>query len=344
MGWPRLAIFLRRASTCAIAVAACLAAAGCARAYVPKEPKIATSETTNALVESLRVNPALKFEVHLRVAARPGARLWDARFAVSSDRPCSTGKALAEIEADGSVIQEGPLDIGGLHDLALTFQQGYPDQGWRKSMAEPSFVDLSVEDPARGRVCVRIPVMGGAAPIWRIDHDGEGFLLHLGGRVFPLGIASASETRPSGSFFQRLGITSDSFRTWVEVGAVFTGSEPSHYLVLTPGVDGAFWQGGPWALRAGLGYDVAFNFYRPSPNETGAHRYTLQGPRATLGLSLGLIQNLLMPSLSTHPFLPAGQRTLSLEFEVPVSVWFGAGDAPRTIVVPGAGFGIFWAF
>jgi hypothetical protein len=162
--------------------------------------------------------------------------------------------------------------------------------------------------------------------------------------VFPLGFASESETHPTGAIFQRLGVPVDRLRAWVELGAVFTGFERSRYLSLTPGIDGSLWESGPWTLRAGLGYDVAFNLYRPDPNQPATSRYTLHGPRATLGFSYGLVRNLLMPGLSTHPSLPAGQRTLSLELEVPVSLWFGAGDAPRTTLVAGAGVGIFWAF
>jgi hypothetical protein len=63
-----------------------------------------------------------------------------------------------------------------------------------------------------------------------------------------------------------------------------------------------------------------------------------------LTTSYALIENLVMPNFSTHRRLTAGRRTLTLELEIPVAVWFGSGSAPKTTVVPGFGLGVAWAF
>ena len=283
------------------------------------------------------------------LVAPPGTQLWDARFAVRDERPCGAGPSLSQVEAEGNVIPQGPLDVGGEHELELSFgASGMPRQAverWNKSRSQPAYVDLSLEVANGERSCARVALFGDpSAPRWQLAGNSPGIFISVLGRAYPLGIASKSAVMPNGGLGERFGAAFGATRAWVEVGAAFTASETSNQIVLATGADEAFWHNDRWSLRAGLGYDVALNFYRPDPQRPGTLRYTFHGPRASLGASYSLIRNMLLSNFSTHPSLPAENRTLSLEFEVPVSVWFGTGAAPRTSLVPGVGMGIFWAF
>lgn len=334
---------------CVVAGALCLLSA-CARTYLAAAPKLARSPSLNVAVDALRVRPiAVGIEVRMRLAAHPGTRLRGAKFALARDAQCSTGLAFDEIEADGSSVLEGPLDIGGWHELVLTFgarpdgMEAFREQ-WRAGAQQAAFVDLELIGDDANTSCVRVPLLGTAdAPSWRMDPTSAGFSIAVGGRAYPVGIAEKSEFQPNGGFYERLGVAFGDGRIWTELGAASTGVDASRHVVLAAGGDGAFLDHGPWSLRAGLGYDLVLNLFRPDPNKPGTHRATLYGPRATLGVSYALIRNLVMSNFATHPELEAGHRTLSLELDLPVSVWVGSAGAPKTMVVPGVGFGVFWS-
>jgi len=340
----------RRRRCLALGYLLVVSASGCARTYVPSTPKIARFPETNAQIESLHVGAFVSSEVRVRIAARPGMRLWDARFAVAHEPPCAAGAAFVELDMDGVPIPEGPLDLSGEHTLVFRFggvsdtsRRSYDE--WLASASEPAFLDLRLDGPDARRVCARIPLLGGPeAPTFRLADDSAGLFISMGGHAFPAGFGSGSETKPTGDFFVRLGAAFGPFRVRTDIGVVFTDVEASRHLLLGAGGDGAFYMTGPWSFRAGLGYDVAFNLYRPDPTQAGYSRYTLHGPRATLGVGYALIRNAVMPTFATHRALPAGQRTLSLELEAPMSLWFGTGDAPPTTFAPGVGLAVFWSF
>ena len=341
-----------RGRTCSTALVILVASssAGCARTYVPSPPKTLHDPIVNAAVASVRVAAFATSEVRVIVAALPGTRLWDARFALAREPACSSGAVFTELEADGAPVTEGPFDVSGKHSLVFSFG-GFSDTSrrafdeWVASASEPAVLDLRLEGPTSRRACIRIPLLGGRdAPTFRLADDSAGFFVSMGGHAFPSGFGSGSEIQPTSDFVLRLGAVFGPFRARTELGAMFTDVEASRHLVLGAGGDGAFYVTGPWAFRAGLGYDVIFNIYRPDPAQVGYSRYTLHGPRATLGVGYALIRNAVMPTFKTHEALPAGQRTLSLELEAPMSLWFGTGDAPSTTFVPGIGLAVFWSF
>jgi hypothetical protein len=332
-------------------LAGLLVLGGCARTYLPSLPTAASAQGAEVVLESLRVHPlAFGIEVQMRIASVPKTRLWGARFSLRRDPECSGGTGFSAIAVDGNLVLEGPLDIGGRHDVDLQFgatadtMQELADR-WKATARESAFVDLSLEGPDARRTCARIPLLAAeqAPPNWRMDPTSAGFSVEALGRAYPLGFGSNSDVEPTGGFFERVGTAFGDGRAWVEVGALFTSESASRHLGLAGGADGALWETGPLSLRAGLGYDVLFNLYRPDPQQPGTHRYTLHGPHASVGISYALIQHLLMPNLSTHRSLPAGHRTLSLELEFPMSLWLGTGDAPATTFVPGVGLGLFFS-
>ena len=324
---------------------------GCARTYVPAKPRVQSTQAAAVAVESLRLAPLFYgIGVELSIAAPKDTWLHSARLALDADKPCDAGLALSEVEFDGVPIAQGPLNIGGQHELHLAFG-GQPEAAetineiTRKSAEQPAYVDLSFAAPDGERSCSRVALIGGkVSPQWQMSKGSAGAFVAVYGRAYPAGFGSDSQVQPSGGLGERLGAAWGSSRLWADIGAALPKHESSANIVMTLGGDQVFWHTDDVAFRAGAGYDLVLNMYRPDQSQASHLRYTLHGPRAALGMSYALIHNLVLPNFSTHPALPTDNRTFSLEIEVPVSIWFGRSPAPRTTVVPGLGLGLFWSF
>jgi hypothetical protein len=315
---------------------------GCARTYLPTAAKATNSPAAATVIESLRLSwQGTEFQVKMRVAAPTYTQLRNAHLALRDDKPCDAGLPLEVIELDGVHIHWGPADLGGEHEIKFVFGGQYGNsrktaETLLKSASQPAYVDLNLETPDRTRTCTRVALIGDpAAPRWRLSDSSAGAFVSIYGRAYPAGFGSKSDIEPSGGLGERGGAILGASRVWFDFGAAYTNQVASRHVVLSVGGDHAFWQG-DWALRVGLGYDVALNIYRPDLEHQGHLRYVLHGPHASFGLSYALIRSLVLSNLSTHPAFPDQHRTLTLDLEVPVSLWFGTGAALMFQLASGA--------
>lgn len=304
---------------------------GCTRTYFPPEPRHAFGPRINAVVDRISIGFAASVTVDLRSGALPGTLLRGARLASLGTKPCATGIELLEIERDGVVEPEGPLDLGGSHELRIAFGGGAAGNDPEKSPLRGSAaIDLEIES-AGTRACLRLPLAAEASGrTWQPDPRSAGLLLELGGRFYPAAIHS-NGIEPVGSFVLRLGGGSETARGFAEMWGGGNAQDSFRMLGLAAGGDRTLWSSNGWSMAVGLGYDAVWVYRtgpRPAPLE-----YFLHGPRLTPSLMWAPFSQ-----KSRYPGFPLGRRTVYLELEAPVSGWFGTRGAPAFTFVPGVGF------
>jgi hypothetical protein len=269
----------------------------------------------------------------LRTNGGPRSSLRGAKLAPAVSEPCTSGPDFIAVELDGVEQSEGPVDLQGPHDLALTFVDDST-----QVLRHPVAIDLDLGD-ARTSRCARVPlIVGRDAPDWKLMESSAGFLFNVVGRAYPFSTTSSVGVQPVGSFGMRLGVGFGDYRVWSELLGAGTRTFGYADLVLAVGADRTVWEQGRLAFLFGAAYDFVFNLYRAPGAERADSRYFLHGPRLTPSLSYTFLRT------GTIPSLPVGRRTLYAEIETPVSLWFGTNDAPRTVLVPGVGLSLSWVF
>jgi hypothetical protein len=303
----------------------------CTRTYFPTKPQHAFGPRINAVVDRVSIGFASSATVELRSGALPNTSLRGARLASLETKPCTTGVDLFMIERDGTVETEGPVDLGGSHELRITF--GGPAAGYdpaKSPLLGSAAVDLEIESPD-GRACLRLPLAAaGPERVWKPDPRSAGLLLEMGGRFYPLSMRS-NGVEPVGSFVLRLGGGSESARGFAEMWGGSNANDAFRTLGLAAGGDRTLWSSSGWSMAVGLAYDAVF-VYRMGP-QPAPLEYVLHGPRLTPSLMWAPFSQ-----DSRYPGFPLGRRTVYFELEMPVSGWFGTRGAPAFTFVPGAGF------
>jgi hypothetical protein len=284
--------------------------------------------------------------VRLLSTALPQTFLRAAHLASIRAEPCSGGVAFVAtdtgtgpffgIERDGVQVTQGPLDIGGQHELALWFQSQDVWAALKTPLRGSSAVDLDVEFPG-GHDCLRVP-LGADSPEsrWKPNPTSPAFLFAIGARAFPFSGAVRAAAEPIAAAYERLGTTSEAGDLFVEGWG--GGSTNFGFLALGAGGNRVIWSEGPWSLTAGAAYEVVFSIHADPSSH--ALDYVLHGPRLTPALTWSPLATKM-----NYPGFPLGRRSHGFELELPVSGWFGTGvGAPTFVLAPGVGVNFHLVF
>lgn len=263
------------------------------------------------------------------MAALPHTRLVGATLARVESKPCTRGSEFGALVNDESFVSEGPLELGGRHELELVFPRRL---GEDEPLRRPSAVDLALEAPG-WRGCVRVP-LGAFEP----EATSTGYLVGVGGRAFPISTTNRTGVVPIGAALVRMGGVNEQGRLFGEVWGGGDAHQHSGYLGLGLAGDRPLWARGRWGLTYGLAYEAVLT-YRLHDDQSSSLEYVLHGPRITPALSFAPLS----PD-SRYAGFPLGRRTALLELEVPVSGWFGTRGAPAFTLVVGMGLDFTFAF
>jgi hypothetical protein len=285
------------------------------------------------VVEEVRVValPQAPFQVSIRVAAPAGTELADARLAASKTKPCTEGIGPVALAEHDKLQAHGPLHVGGMHELELTFPLAAV-----KKVQSGSALDLwLVSDKGVG--CARIPIAD-------VESKGAGWQLHpaSAGVWLDVGMYTLATSGglpgddPRWLIFERIGAVFGEHRAWAEIqgGTDHVGSRG--LLVLGLGADRRLWGNGRLGFRIGAGYGLALT--TRLDEEPPVREHVLHGPRAQPSLTFALL------SPTGQLGLPAGERTLHLHLDAPIAIWFGSGDAPPVVLAAGAAIGVSMGF
>jgi hypothetical protein len=310
--------------------------AGCNRSYVAREPRVIAGRHANAMAHELSGSALVPetASVTMLVGAAAETRLKGATLATASSPLCQGTHQFQAVHEDGAFQPQGPLDITGSHSLEFYFKSGDPT---RSPWAPGTAVDLELETPESAE-CLRVPVISTEAGSsqWMMDPTSAGILTEDGVRLFPFRVASTSSIAPAWTIFTRLGAAFGSSRLWAEFSGGNDGSRQHGDVILSAGGDRVFLETGRWAVGVGGAYDLVWNL---DIHPKSSFRYFLHGPRLTPALSF-----LPFPLRSSNTGLPFGRRNAFIELELPLSVWFGTGEAPGVVPSAGAGLSIGAAF
>jgi hypothetical protein len=291
------------------------------------------SPRINAVVDRISIGFDSSATVELRTGALPGTLLRGARLASVRTKACKSGIGLLEIERDGTVEPEGPVDIGGSHTFRIAFGgTAAGNEPAKIPLREAAAVDLEVES-RDGIACLRVPLAADTSErTWKPNPRSAGPLMSMGGRFYPAA-TKTSDIEPVGSLVLRVGGGSDTARGFAEMWGGSNAHDTFRMIGLAGGGDATLWRAGRLSMTMGLAYEVVLVYPvgpRPAPLE-----YVLHGPRLTPAFIWAPFTQ-----KSSYPGFPLGRRTVYFELELPIAGWFGTGDAPSFLIVPGAGFHI----
>jgi len=306
------------------------ALAGCAsRSYTPVAPHVATRPGLSASISHISLDRALT--VSLRVDTVGVVRIRRVLLAPRVAEPCHEGVRDVELDLDGQRKWARPIDVGGKHEIALTYGPGSAGE----LLARPSTLDLVLAgDAGAPDECLRVDLTGtspalawkdhitgtaggdfrGEAPVHAVNGVGLGwsFGTRIGGYVGPLrimGEVGLGGARCSGTCYG-----SDIGFLWMPVGV------SAHWFAL--GSKGT-------VLDLGL----AYRFIMAAVGGHGESRAaTIHAPE--LRVRFGT-------SAERGPGLPSGARVANAGYELFASEWFSDGPyGPEHAFV--LGMGLVW--
>lgn len=317
-----------------------LSTLACTRDFRPAGQSVVQTPWVNARLDQVEAGPPGRVRVWLRLAARPGVKLWDAQLAKASSPACVAGAALETLQRDGAPSAQMPLELRTDQELVLEYQD--PAQSvWKNQFAilrAGAAVDLSLR-AATGQGCVRVPLVGvRAAPSWALVPRLRAAMESSLSVVTPF--HDPGDLDPVGSVAIRFGIAASAYRLWLDGHAVLT-SKPEERAATAPGLglgaDLSLFRAARWHGLLGAGYRADFYLVRPSDQEPARYRYFLHGPE---------LAPKLLYQLWTEPFVPGlpGGGRIELGLEAPTVLWLGSGKAPSATLFSGLGLGMIGVF